>query len=473
MGRRFLVLSDLHLCDVEDHADDWMAYKSSRFVFDKEVAALLRRFTEDAESDGDERVLVFNGDLVDFDLVATCPEPAPWPVTRSERRRGLNATEEKSAWKLERVLADHPLFVESLTRFLLAGHRLIYVLGNHDQEFHFPKVRSTLISALQAEASKLNETLKDDCIRFEPWFYLEPGEVYIEHGQQYDHYTSFRHLLDPTVQISGEERIALPMGNLSNRYLMTKMGFFNPFASDYILSAFAYFWHWLSHYAFSRRSLAFVWFWGSLVVMGKLLRIRKRLLKKHVDQDKLLGEVADRFGMEPATAQALQKLQQVPITSRFFRIVREFWIDRVIFMIFWGGGTIALALVPIPLWIKLMVPLTSFPLLLFIYEKAIEGESIFTIESRLPQVARSIGALVPVQVVAFGHSHVPRLIPLSRDLVFVDTGTWAPITEADPHKLAPGYRNYLELRFDDEKELTLRFDAWMLPDPKPARSKSA
>ena len=466
MGRRYLVLSDLHLCDVEDHADNWMAYKSSRFVFDEQWAELLRRFTEDAKTDGDERVLVLNGDLIDFDLVAACPDSAPWPVTRSERRRGLNATAEKSAWKLERVLAHHPVFVANLTHFLLAGHRLIYVLGNHDQEFHFPKVRSALISALQAEADKTGKTLQEDCIRFEPWFYLEPGEVYIEHGQQYDHYTSFRHLLDPTVEIGGEERIALPMGNLSNRYLMTKMGFFNPHASDYILSAFAYFWHWLTHYAFSKRSLAFVWFWGSLVVMGKLLRIRKRLLKKYVDQKKLLGDVADRFGLEPRTTEALQGLQRVPITSRFFRIVREFWIDRVIFMIFWVGGSIALALVPIPLWIKLMVPLTSFPLLLFIYEKLIEGESIFTIESRLPQVARAIGVIVPVQVVAFGHSHVPRLIPLSRDLVFVDTGTWAPITDADPHKLAPGYRNYLELRFDDSKELTLRFDSWMQP-PSP------
>jgi hypothetical protein len=77
-------------------------------------------------------------------------------------------------------------------------------------------------------------------VQFGPWFYLVPGEIYVEHGNQYDYYTSFRHVLDPVVDDDGQATLALPMGNLSNRYLMTQMGYFNPHASDFILNAFAY-----------------------------------------------------------------------------------------------------------------------------------------------------------------------------------------------------------------------------------------
>ena len=36
MGNRYLIVSDLHLCDVEDHSDGWKAYKNSRYRFDRE-----------------------------------------------------------------------------------------------------------------------------------------------------------------------------------------------------------------------------------------------------------------------------------------------------------------------------------------------------------------------------------------------------------------------------------------------------
>ena len=35
MGNRYLVLSDLHLCDVEEHADGWKAYKREKYLFDR------------------------------------------------------------------------------------------------------------------------------------------------------------------------------------------------------------------------------------------------------------------------------------------------------------------------------------------------------------------------------------------------------------------------------------------------------
>ncbi len=444
MTRRFLIVSDLHLCDVEDHPDGWKAYKSERFVFDPAFADLVAEFSA---QDG-ELTLVLNGDVIDFDLITAAPEDPPWPVARSERRTGLEASAAKSVWKLEFVLDQHPVFCRALVDFLAAGHRVVYILGNHDRELHFEPVRQAFLGCLRRAAKTEGEAFGDSQVTFEPWFYVEPGAIYIEHGQQYDHYTSFRNVLEPTVKMGQREVIALPMGNLSNRTLMNRMGFFNPHASDYILNLFAYAWHWLKFYAFSKHGLVFNWLWGSLVVMVRLLRLRRRQLGGHRRVRELLPPVARRYGLEVETVQGLWDLQDPPITGRLFRIVREFWIDRLLIALVMTGGTVALALVPIPLWIKLVVPLMGFPLLYFIYEWAVQGESIFTIESKFPQVARRVAGLVPVRVVTFGHTHQPRLIPLGRDVTFVDTGTWAPVNDPDNRdRLAPGRRNYLLVDF--------------------------
>jgi hypothetical protein len=463
LANRYLIVSDLHLCDPEDHPDGWMAHKSSRYHFDGEFAALLGQFTAAARP-GDELSLILNGDILDFDLITAVPDPSPWPVSRSERRRGLRSTAVKSAWKAEVILRAHPVFVEALAGFLAAGHRVVYVLGNHDREFHFPEVQQALWAALEQAADR---ALPPELLAFEPWFFYRPGEVYAEHGQQYDYYNSFKDPLCPTVEGREGPMLALPMGNLSNRYLMTQMGFFNPFASDFILNLFAYAWHWLRHYAFSRRSLAITWLWGSLVVMGKLLHIKKRQLSQPRACPESLRDTSDRAGLPLEIVEQLASLQRPPITNRFFRVAREFWLDRLLIAILMVGGTVALALVPVPLWLKLMVPLTCFPLVLVLYETLAHGQTIFSIETEAPRVARDIARLLPAAVITMGHDHVPRLLPIARGVLFVDTGTWAPILSGhEPGGLASGYRNYLQVAFEDGRLSDLFFGAWMQLRPR-------
>lgn len=455
MANRYLVVSDLHLADIEDHRDGWKAYKHSRYVFDKEFADLLRRFVGQS-GDGDDLTLVLNGDIFDFDVVTAVPEDPPWPLSRLERRHGLEPTEDRSTWKLQHILEDHPRFLEALAGFLAGGHRVVYVMGNHDREFHFQGVQDAFRTAVAHAGHRFPE----EALRFEPWFYWVKGEIYVEHGHQYDYYSSFKHLLCPVVESRRGRKLALPMGNLSNRYLVTRMGFFNPHAVDFILNLFRYLVHWFRFYAFTRRSLAFNWLWGSLVTMVHLLKVKRRVRRKPQDCRTTLEDLAHRFGLPLETVTALEELQRRPITDRFFRVIREFWLDRVLMALLMTGGTVALALVPIPLWIKLMVPLTAFPLFYFIYETLVKGEDVFTHENRLPVYARRIADLLKVRVVTFGHTHKPRLIPLDRDLTFVDTGTWAPIMRRmETWRLDPGYRDYFTLTIDDN-EATMDFNSW-------------
>jgi UDP-2,3-diacylglucosamine pyrophosphatase LpxH len=449
--RRYLVVSDLHLADVEDHADGWKAHKASRHLFDRDLQELVVRAL-DGLPPGAAFTLVLNGDILDFDLVDAVPPDPPWPVHRTEYLRGLHANAAKSAWKCRRMLEHHPAFVQTLARVLCRCHEVVYVLGNHDREFHFPEVRQVFVDALVDTVRAGGGDCDPRSIRFEPWFFLREGEVYAEHGNQYDYYNSFRWLLHPLVHVHGEDRVALPMGNLSNRYLLTRMGFFNPHATDYILNVFAYLEHWLRHYAFTRRSLVGSWLWGSIVVMQRLLRQKKCLRKAPEGYGGRMQEAADRQGLPLPTVKSLARLQRPDMTSRFYRIVREFWIDRLAIATLMIGGTITLALVPIPLWIQLMVPLAVFPLIFFIYERAVRGEDVFTVERQLPTFAGRIAQILPVRLVTMGHTHRPGLVPLARGVSFANTGTWAPVGRWTDSREPPGYRNYLLADFDGAAE---------------------
>lgn len=215
-----LVVSDLHLADLEDHPDGWKAHKSARHLFDAELRELLTWFRETSGTAG-ALTLVLNGDIFDFDLVTAVPEPALWTIGRSERLRGLEPTPARSVWKLRHILQDHPVFLEAIAEFLAEGHRVVFVMGNHDREFHFPEVQQVFFYALEAAAAAKGRTFEPSALQFEPWFYYVPRVLYAEHGNQYDYYSSFRHVLHPEVVRRGERVIALPMGNLSNSLRMT------------------------------------------------------------------------------------------------------------------------------------------------------------------------------------------------------------------------------------------------------------
>lgn len=447
-ANRYLVLSDLHITDVEDNPDGWKFFKGQRFVIDAELATVLEQAVAETP-EGERLILVLNGDVFDFDLVTAAPATPPWPVSPHERMRGLDATGPRSAWKLSAMLEDHPLFVRALVDVLAAGHEIVYVLGNHDREFDFEEVQQVLLDALAADAAGRHLEISKPAIRFEPWFFHVPGEIYAEHGHQYDVYSSFRHILTPRVVLAGEEQLALPMGNLSNRYLMSRMGFFNPHMSEFILNLFLYVAHWLRYYAFSKRGILMPWLLGSLRVVARIIGTRRRLRAVPNGYDERVRAYGARQGIDDEQIAALADLQQPPIANRLFRTVRELWLDRLAIALVLLGGTITLALVPIPLWIKLMVPFSSFPLAFLIYEMLARDESIFGIEKHLPRTASRIAALLQVPVVTFGHVHVPRLVPLDADRTYVDTGTWAPMTPFNERgRSSPGYRNVLLVTFE-------------------------
>jgi hypothetical protein len=65
-----------------------------------------------------------------------------------------------------------------------------------------------------------------------------------------------------------------------------------------------------------------------------------------------------------------------------------------------------------------------------------------------------------VHVVTMGHTHRPNLVPLSRGVAFVNTGTWASVSRWTDRNEPPGYRNYLLADFEDGRDPTVTLDSW-------------
>jgi ABC-type multidrug transport system fused ATPase/permease subunit len=121
----------------------WKRFKRPAHFVDR----TFRKFLEYLQSAiSGEKELVLNGDIFDFDSVMARPDDDRFHVSWLERARGLNAEESKSRFKMSIILRDHSIWVEALREFVRAGNRLVFVIGNHDMELHWPSVRRDLVA---------------------------------------------------------------------------------------------------------------------------------------------------------------------------------------------------------------------------------------------------------------------------------------------------------------------------------------
>ncbi len=178
----------------------WKKFKTREFFFDESFSYFLDHIQKKAKTKADELgispeiELILNGDIFDFDSVTKLPvEPPAYSIHWMERRRGLFPEEAKSSFKMRSILADHPVFVEALRNFVLAGNRLIFTIGNHDIELFFPRVQKDLLDALDLPASHRQR------VRICDWFYISNQDTLIEHGHQYDPYCMCQNPIHPMI----------------------------------------------------------------------------------------------------------------------------------------------------------------------------------------------------------------------------------------------------------------------------------
>jgi hypothetical protein len=215
-----LAISDLHLgCDLKRGA------KAVRpATFDVQLAEFLD-FHAANQRGGKPWRLLLNGDIVDFVAITVTPGPeATFEVSEDERQFGLAAEEAKCVWKLRKVFERHPLVFDALARFLKKGNFLHIIRGNHDAEFHWPAVQAALKAHLADRANLVGSFARrrfERRIEFHPWFYLEPGFFYAEHGNAHDHYSLQTDFFDEA-GVQAKREIDLPLSSKVLRYFANR-----------------------------------------------------------------------------------------------------------------------------------------------------------------------------------------------------------------------------------------------------------
>lgn len=169
-----VVVSDCHLSAGRFHEGRLNPHED--FFFDDEMADLFDHYSTGRYGDGPDGPvsveLVLAGDFLDPLNVAIGGEFDD------------AVTEEVSVAKIRAILAGHPAVCEAIRRFASKpGKSVTYLIGNHDADLLFPKVREEIIRAWDPEGRFPSEKIRiiHDTDRI-----IYRGGVEIRHGNQFE-----------------------------------------------------------------------------------------------------------------------------------------------------------------------------------------------------------------------------------------------------------------------------------------------
>ena len=421
--RHTIVLGDVHLADGEPEDPKrplWKRFKRPELFVDESFARFLAFISERINGPIE---LVLNGDFFDFDSVTALPEKADFRIGWLERKRGLNSEEPKSRFKIRRILQDHHVLVDALRAFLLQGNEVVFVMGNHDMELHWPSVQREILAQLD-----LPEPLRAN-VRFPEWFYISNGDTLIEHGSQYDAYCVCANPLFPLIRKGSRKLVRLPFGNLAGRYMTNGMGLFNPHVeSSYIMSLGQYLRFFFRYLIRIQPFLLWTWFWGACLTL--VISIREGLMPAYRNPmilHRRIEEVAARARASPEAVMSMRELHAHPAIFSPFRVLRELWLDRafllvliliVCFQIFSVLNVFSRAS---SLWF--WIPLALFMPALIFYAQSVTSD-VYKVQkaalSRVPACAR----IARVKRVVHGHTH-REMHRRHKGVEVLNNGTWS------------------------------------------------
>ena len=436
-----VVISDLHLCEAEKPNPKyplWKKFKTREFFFDKEFKSFLEHIEKKAE--GKKIELILNGDIFDFDSCMSVPENPPYKISWIERKCGMFPQELKSAYKIRKILEDHQEWVEALRDFILNGHRVIFIIGNHDLEMHYQIVQNNIVETL-------NVPKKDQKrIRFCSWFYISNKDTLIEHGNQYDPYCLCQNPISPMVQRLHGMEIRIPFGNLACRYLTNQMGFFNPHAeTNFIMTVKEYIRFFFKYMAKAQPLLLVTWFVSSVMTMlDSFVYTLLPAMKDPLTIEGRIESIAKNANATPRMVREMKELAVHPAAFNPLLIARELRVDKAFIVLIMFFNTY-LILVSINIFFGISLFWMFIPLALFIpffifYSNTFQSQ-IVNYRSPKLKVFKTTSQITRIKRIVYGHTHV-WMHKHFEDIEHLNSGTWSPAF-SDVECTKPFYRRTL------------------------------
>lgn len=419
------IISDLHLCEAEPVHPKyplWKKFKTKEFFFDDEFEDFLKVIT--AKANGSRIELVLNGDIFDFDSITSYPKDAIYKISWLEKIRGLKPREERSLYKIDRIIEDHPIFFSALSEFVKAGNRVIFIMGNHDVELQFFTVQRAIRNSMRLNPDQ------DDQVRFNEWFYISNQDTLIEHGNQYDPYCVYDDPINPFVKGYNYIYMKLPFGNLASRYIMNGMGFFNPhFDANYIMGIKQYFQVFFKYMLRAQPLLVLSWFVGSVWTLFYTVKDHfAEPLKNPLKTEERINEIAIKANATPRQVRELKELFVDNSSRDPLLIMKELWLDRaflimVSFYLIYLLVSILKTVFGISLFWSFIPLLLLLPFFLF-YSKSVVSH-VSGYKEPDEKILAIAGHISAVSRIVFGHTHIPRHEMIG-GIEHLNSGTWSP-----------------------------------------------
>lgn len=419
------VVSDLHLCEAEPFHPKyplWKKYKTREYFFDRQFKMFLDYIHN--EADGEKVELILNGDTFDFDSMTYRPPNPTYNVSWLEKKRGLEPEEDKSVDKIRIILEDHEEWCESLRWFIEQGHRVVFVIGNHDLELHWKSVQVEILNFLKLTPEERTR------VRFVEWFYISNQDTLIEHGNQYDPYCLCDDPINPFVLDYNRVQVRLPFGDWACRYLVNGMGYFNPHVdTNYVMSLAEYVRYFFKYMVRAQPLILWTWFWSSVAILWRTLYSNlQRPLSDPLTVENRVEAIAKRSNASSRMVRELSALFVKPAASSPLRIMKELWLDRAFLVL------IALfVLLQVFILIKQVYALSFFwmfiPIFILLppFMLYARGVDSYVSYYKKPneQILTTSGLITEVTRVIYGHTHDVRH-ELIGGMEHLNSGTWSP-----------------------------------------------
>jgi UDP-2,3-diacylglucosamine pyrophosphatase LpxH len=251
--RHLFIISDLHISRGREKSGLYTG--TENFFADASFARWIDYCIE--KSQHEKATLIINGDFIDFLRVIFQPKELQnlnfleWSVWlkkvdihktpqelqnsveyKDENKYGFKTDDFKSIWKLQQVALGHPKLFAALGKWMSQpNHNMIIVKGNHDFEWYWPKVQAYFSVLVQENrVPKSNVDFSQNDILFYQDSLIINQKIYIEHGHQYDTFTSI--VGSDTLEGSQSGQLRLPLGSFVNRYLLNRIEIDYPFLDN-------------------------------------------------------------------------------------------------------------------------------------------------------------------------------------------------------------------------------------------------
>ena len=195
------------------------------------TSAVMLKFFESFFNKTSPSHILINGDFFDFNF---CP-PKGGELSLMEKFFGPSSSPKSSQQRLDQCLSYHTWIPSTFAKILDLGHKITYIPGNHDVDFHWKSLQKYFKSKISSSLEN-PELIKN--FKFSIWYYWEKGRIYAEHGHRFDPDNALSHPV--FLKILPDGRMEQSFGNYLNQYFCN---FYDPplVFTDVTMSAVQFF----------------------------------------------------------------------------------------------------------------------------------------------------------------------------------------------------------------------------------------